>query len=239
MEGRIVVELYADVVPRTAENVRALCTGEKGIGKETGCPIHYKGVPFHRVIKGFMIQGGDFSARNGTGGESIYGMKFEDENFSLKHERKGMLSMANAGPTTNGSQFFITTTRTSHLDGKHVVFGRVVKEMGVVQNIEHTPTDDKDMPIEEVLISNCSELKEGRMMVSVGSLMMVICIQIGQRILMTNLQISLGGFLSWSPSRVLEMIVSRKVNIRWHCASIGRLGDTSISVGKRKLWTKG
>ncbi|KAH7279231.1 hypothetical protein KP509_37G011700 [Ceratopteris richardii] len=161
MEGRIVVELYADVVPRTAENFRALCTGEKGIGKETGCPLHYKGVPFHRVIKGFMIQGGDFSARNGTGGESIYGLKFDDENFSLKHERKGMLSMANAGPNTNGSQFFITTTRTSHLDGKHVVFGRVVKGMGVVRNIEHTPTDDKDMPIEEVLISNCGELKEG------------------------------------------------------------------------------
>lgn len=161
MEGRIVVELYADVVPRTAENFRALCTGERGVGKETGCPLHYKGVPFHRVIKGFMIQGGDFSARNGTGGESIYGLKFEDENFILKHERKGMLSMANAGPNTNGSQFFITTTRTSHLDGKHVVFGRVVKGMGVVRNIEHTPTGDQDCPLEEVLIANCGELREG------------------------------------------------------------------------------
>lgn len=161
MEGRIVVELYADIVPRTAENFRALCTGEKGIGKETGCPLHYKGVPFHRVIKSFMIQGGDFSARNGTGGESIYGLKFEDENFELKHERKGMLSMANSGPNTNGSQFFITTTRTPHLDGKHIVFGRVSKGMGVVRNIEHTPTGDQDVPIEEVLIADCGEILEG------------------------------------------------------------------------------
>ncbi|OWM77954.1 peptidyl-prolyl cis-trans isomerase CYP40 [Punica granatum] len=162
LEGRIVVELYNDIVPKTAENFRALCTGEKGIGPNTGVPLHYKGVRFHRVIKGFMAQGGDISAGNGTGGESIYGLKFEDENFELKHERKGMLSMANSGPNTNGSQFFITTTRTSHLDGKHVVFGRVVKGMGVVRSIEHVHTDDGDCPISDVIIADCGEIPEGQ-----------------------------------------------------------------------------
>lgn len=161
LEGRIVVELFADVVPRTAENFRALCTGERGIGAHTGCPLHFKGVSFHRVIKGFMIQGGDFSAHNGTGGESIYGLKFEDENLELKHERKGMLSMANSGPNTNGSQFFITTTRTPHLDGKHVVFGKVIKGMGVVRSIEHTPTDEQDRPLSDVIIADCGEIPEG------------------------------------------------------------------------------
>ncbi|XP_064936151.1 peptidyl-prolyl cis-trans isomerase CYP40 isoform X2 [Musa acuminata AAA Group] len=120
-----------------------------------------QGSCFHRVIKGFMIQGGDISAGNGTGGESIYGLKFEDENFVLKHERKGMLSMANSGPNTNGSQFFITTTRTSHLDGKHVVFGKVLKGMGVVRSIEHTPVGDADCPTVDVVISDCGELPEG------------------------------------------------------------------------------
>ncbi|XP_064936152.1 peptidyl-prolyl cis-trans isomerase CYP40 isoform X3 [Musa acuminata AAA Group] len=161
MEGRIVVELFADVVPRTTENFRALCTREKGVGPHTGVPLHFKGSCFHRVIKGFMIQGGDISAGNGTGGESIYGLKFEDENFVLKHERKGMLSMANSGPNTNGSQFFITTTRTSHLDGKHVVFGKVLKGMGVVRSIEHTPVGDADCPTVDVVISDCGELPEG------------------------------------------------------------------------------
>lgn len=120
-----------------------------------------QGSCFHRVIKGFMIQGGDISARNGTGGESIYGLKFEDENFELKHERKGMLSMANSGPNTNGSQFFITTTRTPHLDGKHVVFGRVIKGMGVVRSVEHTTTGENDVPTLDVIIEDCGEIPEG------------------------------------------------------------------------------
>ncbi|KAJ4833205.1 Peptidyl-prolyl cis-trans isomerase cyp40 [Turnera subulata] len=159
LEGRIVVELYNDVVPKTAENFRALCTGEKGIGPNTGVPLHYKGCRFHRVIKSFMVQGGDISAGDGTGGESIYGLKFEDENFELKHERKGML--ANSGPNTNGSQFFIATTRTSHLDGKHVVFGKVVKGMGVVRSIEHVTTGEADCPTVDVVIADCGEIPEG------------------------------------------------------------------------------
>ncbi|KAH0455215.1 hypothetical protein IEQ34_015247 [Dendrobium chrysotoxum] len=161
LEGRIVVELNAAVAPRTAENFRALCTGEKGIGPNTGVPLHYKGVRFHRLIKGFMIQGGDISAGDGTGGESIYGLKFDDENFELKHERKGILSMANSGPNTNGSQFIITTTRTSNLDGKHVVFGKVVKGIGVFRVIEHISAGDDDCPNIEIVIADCGEIPEG------------------------------------------------------------------------------
>jgi peptidylprolyl isomerase len=137
---RIVMELFDDVTPTTAENFRALCTGEKGVGK-AGKPLHFKGSLFHRIIPNFMAQGGDFTRGNGTGGESIYSEKFADENFKKKHDKPGLLSMANAGPDTNGSQFFLTFVETPWLDGKHVVFGEVVEGLEVLKLLEAQGSD--------------------------------------------------------------------------------------------------
>jgi peptidyl-prolyl isomerase D len=171
--GRLTFDLYDDVVPKTAENFKQLCIGDKT--NAAGVKLAYAGSGFHRCIKGFMLQGGDFTRGDGTGGESIYGEKFEDENFTLKHEKPMLLSMANAGgstssqikvfvsdilgPGTNGSQFFITTVPTPHLDGKHVVFGKVRSNKGLVRRIEALPTSN-DKPHEPVIISAAGVLSE-------------------------------------------------------------------------------
>ena len=181
--GRLVIELFADVVPRTAENFRCLCTGERGLGHKSGKALHFRNSIFHRVIKGFMKQGGDFqhserpractlrslahtrllralrSAVNGTGGESIYGGKFEDENFTMMHNGAGVLSMANSGKNTNGSQFFVTFRKTEHLDDKHVVFGRIVDGMDLVYEIEACETAEGDRPLDPIIVAKCGELE--------------------------------------------------------------------------------
>mmetsp|Transcript_65856 Transcript_65856/g.77376 ORF Transcript_65856/g.77376 Transcript_65856/m.77376 type:complete len:181 (+) Transcript_65856:32-574(+) len=156
-KGRVEIELYSDVVPRTVENFRCLCTGEKGMGRN-GKLLHFKGSTFHRVIPGFMCQGGDITRYNGTGGESIYGDKFKDENFRLKHTGPGILSMANSGKDTNGSQFFLCTAETPWLDDKHVVFGKIISGMDVVSAIEQVGSESGRTRV-PVAVSDSGQLR--------------------------------------------------------------------------------
>lgn len=146
--GRIVIKLFSDIVPYTAKNFREIAKGSESN------KLNYKGAPFHRIIKDFMIQGGDITNGDGTGGLSIYGGKFQDENFEIPHDRPGLLSMANSGPDTNGSQFFITTGPAPHLDGKHVVFGQVVDGLSIIEYLNSVETDSSDKPLVPVIISS-------------------------------------------------------------------------------------
>ncbi|KAL9238385.1 hypothetical protein vseg_012815 [Gypsophila vaccaria] len=159
--GRIVIGLYGTVVPKTAENFRALCTGEKGKGS-SGKPLHYKKTPFHRIIPGFMVQGGDIVHGDGKGGESIYGGTFRDENFKINHWRAGVVSMANSGRNSNGSQFFITTVKASWLDGEHVVFGRVIQGMDTVYAIEGGAGTYSGKPRKKVIIADSGEIPKSK-----------------------------------------------------------------------------
>lgn len=148
--GKIIIKLYEDNVPYTCKNFKSLCENKNN--------LTYKNSPFHRIIKDFMIQGGDFTNGDGTGGVSIYGEKFRDENFIFKHDKPYLLSMANAGPDTNGSQFFITTVKTPHLDNKHVVFGEVIEGFKIVDYLNNVKIDNNDRPLQHIFISNCGVL---------------------------------------------------------------------------------
>ncbi|KAL6270809.1 hypothetical protein ACE6H2_027720 [Prunus campanulata] len=159
--GRIVIGLYGQVVPKTVENFRALCTGEKGKGAK-GTPLHYKGTPFHRIVSGFMIQGGDIVYRDGRGYESIYGGTFADENFRVKHSHAGVVSMVNSGPDSNGSQFFITTIKASWLDGEHVVIGKVIQGMDTVYAIEGGAGTYSGKPRKKVTVAESGEITQSQ-----------------------------------------------------------------------------
>ncbi|XP_061957597.1 peptidyl-prolyl cis-trans isomerase CYP21-1-like isoform X2 [Populus nigra] len=160
-QGRIVIGLYGEVVPKTAENFRALCTGTKHKGA-SGKALHYKGIPFHRIISGFMIQGGDVVYGDGRGSDSIYGSVFPDENFKIKHSHAGVVSMVNSGPNSNGSQFFITTIKASWLDGEHVVFGKVIQGMDIVYAIEGGAGTYSGKPRKKVIIADSGEIPKDK-----------------------------------------------------------------------------
>merc|ERR1719240_2005185 len=159
--GRMIFKLYNDSCPKTVENFRCLCTGERGTGLTTKRPLHYQGAKFHRIIAGFMAQGGDFELGDGRGGESIYGGKFSDEQpgLALRHAKRGLLSMANSGRDTNGSQFFILFKAAHHLNGKHCVFGEMVEGDATLDAIEGVKTTSDDKPIAPITVARCGQLE--------------------------------------------------------------------------------